>query len=72
MSQKIKQHFHISEETKGSHVRTNIPSWYNKRLHELKCIWFKARYETVAICKRLTHIYITIYYIYDIYEGIYL
>ena len=43
----------------GLYVRANVPR-YNKRLCELKCIWFKARYETVAICKKLTRIYIYI------------
>ena len=47
-SQKIKQYFYVSEETKASHVRANVPR-YNERLYKSKCIQFNARYETVAI-----------------------
>ena len=73
MSQKVKQHFYISDETKASHERADVPR-HIKKLYELKSIKFKAGYATsVAMCKRLTRIYITIYYyIYDVYECIYL
>ena len=50
-------------------MRVNVPS-YNTRLYELKWLLLKGRYETIAICKRLTHIYYIA--IYDIYECIYL
>ena len=54
-----RKHFYVSDETKASHVRANVPR-YNKRLYESICIQFKARYEAVAICKKLTRIYINI------------
>ena len=71
MSQKIKQHFYISDKTKTSPVRANIPG-YNKRLYGLKRIQFKVKQQTVAMCKRLTRICTNIYYIYDVDECIYL